>query len=105
MNTKNKAEERMKRIVRAIGTKALPRCELIADLGLRQESRRNFYTNYLHPAIGLGYVRLTRPDSPSSPEQAYKLSKMGLAYLEEISEEEDSKKEQATEEEFKKGTG
>ena len=85
----------MKRIVRAIGTASLPRCELIADLGLRQESRRNFYTNYLHPAIELGYVRQTRPDSPSSPEQAYKLSKMGLAYLEEISEKDDSKKEQA----------
>jgi len=86
----------MKRIVRAIGTQALPRCELIADLGLRQESRRNFYTNYLHPAIEKGYVRLTRPDSLSSPEQAYKLTKMGLEYLEKIRQDEEiSKKEQA----------
>ena len=79
----------------AIGNGTLPRRQLIADLELRQDSRRNFYSNYLHPAIAKGYVCMMRPDSPSSPEQAYRLMADGLDILEKLKQEENSKKEQA----------
>ena len=90
MNTRIKTDERIRRLVVVIGNETLPRRQLIAELDLRQDSRRNFYSNYLHPAIAKGYVCMMRPDSPSSPEQAYRLTAKGLELLEEI-----SKKEQA----------
>ena len=90
MNTKIKTEERIERIIKAIGKSSLPRRELIADLGLRQESRRNFYTNYLNPARDRGLVTMQFPGVPSKPEQTYRLTEKGLEYLDEL-----SKKEQA----------
>ena len=96
MNTKNKTEERVRRLVKVIGKASLPRRELIADLGLRQESRRNFYTNYLNPARERGLVKMQFPESPSCPEQTYRLTKKGLEFLEKLqASEEESKKEQA----------
>ena len=50
MNTKVKTEERVQRLVMVMGKGAHPRRELMAVLGLRQESRRNFYDNYMKPA-------------------------------------------------------
>ena len=57
----------------------MPRRQIIAYLGLKQRSRRNFMDNYLRPAIARGYVVLAYPDSPNKPEQAYRLSANGLA--------------------------
>ena len=95
MNTKIKSDERIRRLVQAIGKEIVPRKGIMAELGLRQNSRRNFYANYLTPAIAKGYVCMVRPDSPSSPEQAYRLTAAGLELLSELAEAEDSKKEQA----------
>lgn len=97
MNTKIKTDERVKKLVKAIGGEVAPRRQLIADLGLRQESRRNFYRNYMYPARDRGLVVMEFMDVPSKPEQAYKLTEKGLAYWEELkhAEEECSKKEQA----------
>jgi hypothetical protein len=61
-----------------MGDKTMPRRQIIAYLGLKQRSRRNFMENYLRPAIAKGYVVLANPDSPSSPDQAYRLSQNGL---------------------------
>ena len=88
MNTKIKTEERIERLVKAIGKDSLPRREMIADLGLRQESRRNFYANYLNPARYRGLVKMQFPESPSCPEQSYRLTKKGLEFLAELLQEE-----------------
>ena len=90
MNTKIKTEERIERLVKTIGKSSAPRRELIAALGLRQESRRNFYTNYLNPARDRGLVTMQFPEVPSMPEQTYRLTEKGLTFLDEL-----SKKEQA----------
>lgn len=98
MNTKNKTEERVRKLVKAIGKEIAPRRQLIADLGLRQESRRNFYSNYMYPARDRGLVVMEYTDVPSKPEQAYKLTEKGLAFWEEMKmhdEADRSKKEQA----------
>lgn len=91
MNTKVKTEERIERLVMAIGKGSLPRRELIADLGLRQDARRNFRDNYLKPATSRGLVRMQFPEVPSRPEQTYLLTEKGLAFWEELQ----SKKDQA----------
>ena len=98
MNTKIKTDERVKKLVKAIGREVAPRRQLIADLGLRQESRRNFYRNYMYPARDRGLVVMEFLDVPSKPEQAYKLTEKGLVFWEELKQaakEESSKKEQA----------
>jgi hypothetical protein len=94
MNTKIKTEERIARLILAMGEGDHSRRELIAALGLRQESRRNFYTNYLHPAKARGLVCMTNPQIPSLPEQAYRLTADGLDFLAQLRQEL-SKKEQA----------
>ena len=90
MNTKIKTEERIRRLVRVIGKSTLPRRELIADLGLHQDARRNFRDNYLKPATARGLVIMQYPETPSRPEQAYRLTANGLDFWEEM-----SKKDQA----------
>ena len=81
MNRKIKIEERVNRLVLAMGEETWPRKGLIAQLGLRQEARRNFYSNYLNPARERGLVTMLFPDIPSWPEQAYLLTEQGKELL------------------------
>ena len=71
-------------MVACLGKETKPRRELMAELGLRESSRRNFRVNYISPAIGHGYVRMTIPRVPSCPEQAYALTQNGLDLLAEL---------------------
>ena len=81
LRPKDKAEERLHKLVLAVGKETMPRRQMIAYLGLKQKSRRNFMDNYLQPAISKGYIVMARPTSPNSPEQAYRLSANGLELL------------------------
>lgn len=74
----DKAQERVHKLILAIGDQTMPRRQIIAYLGLKQNSRCNFLNNYLKPAIAKGYIVMARPSSPNSPEQAYRLSADGL---------------------------
>lgn len=97
MNTKIKIDERVRKLVMAIGGEVVPRRQLIADLGLRQDSRRNFYRNYMYPARDRGLVVMEYSDVPSKPEQAYKLTEKGLTFWAELKQAADgerAKKEQ-----------
>ena len=72
MNTKVKTEERIEKLVMAIGTASSSRRELITALGLKQNARRNFRDNYMKPAAGRGLVVMQFPEVPSLPEQTYR---------------------------------
>jgi len=48
-------------------------------VALKLGGRRNFLAKYLSPAIELGLVEMTQPDSPRSPTQKYRLTAKGLA--------------------------
>lgn len=74
----NKEEARVFKLVLVVGRQVLPRRQLVADLGLRQKSRRNFSDNYLRPTYLKGYIDFAYPNSPNKPEQAYKLTSAGL---------------------------
>ena len=69
---------RVRKMVQVIGHSSLPRRQIVADLGLRQQSRRNFIYNYLKPAVAQGYVTMSFPGSPNKPEQTYRLTEKGL---------------------------
>lgn len=84
---KDRAEERLHKLVLAVGEQTMPRRQMIAYLGLKQKSRRNFMDNYLQPAISKGYIVMARPSSPNSPEQAYRLSADGLDLLVQLRSE------------------
>ncbi len=74
-------DERVKMLVRVIGKASLPRRQLVADLQLRQKSRRTFVDHYMKPAYYMGLVDFAYPNSPTKPEQAYKLTPKGLELL------------------------
>ena len=74
----NKAEERVQKLVLALGRQVLPRRQIIAELGLRQNSRAIFISNYLQPAQKQGLIEYAIPSIPSLPEQAYRLTPKGL---------------------------
>ena len=92
---KNKASERVRKLVKAVGREVVNRKGLIATLGLRQQGIRNFRMNYMLPAREAGYVVMQYARTPHYHEQAYKLTQKGLDYLAEIeAQEKEAEKDQ-----------
>ena len=80
----NKEEARVHKLVLVIGKHVLPRRQIVADLGLRQKSRKVFIDNYLKPTTAKGYIDFAYPLSPNKPEQAYKLTAKGLELYDQL---------------------
>lgn len=57
----------------------MSRQALQAALGLKD--KRSFRKVYLEPAMAAGLVEMTSPDSPSSPQQKYRLTTLGRERL------------------------
>ena len=83
----SKEDARIQKLVLAIGKQTLPRRQLVADLGLRQKSRKVFIDNYLKPTQSEGYITFAFPAHPSLPEQAYRLTAEGLDLYAELTGE------------------
>jgi len=77
---------RIEQLVRIIGKQVLPRRQIIADLGMRQKSRRSLIDHYFGPARKQEYICFAYPNSPNKPEQAYKLTAKGLELLAKLKE-------------------
>ena len=75
------AEWRVQQLVLVLGKQALPRRQILADLGMKQGSRRSLIDHYIRPAYAQGYIDFAYPSSPNKPEQAYKLTAKGLELL------------------------
>lgn len=76
--TTSKEEARVLKLVLALGKQTLPRRQLVAEMNLRQNSRKVFIDNYLKPAQAKGYITYAFPAHHSLPEQAYRLTANGL---------------------------
>ena len=74
----SKVDARVQKLLLVVGRQILPRRQIIADLGLRQNSRRSFINNYWRPAWEQGLIDLAYPNIPSRPEQGYRLTAKGL---------------------------
>ena len=94
---KDKSNDRIRKLVKAVGREVVNRKGLIATLGLRQQGIRNFRMNYMLPAREEGYVVMQYARTPHYHEQAYKLTQKGLDYLAEIEAQEKEVQEQETE--------
>jgi uncharacterized repeat protein (TIGR04076 family) len=79
-----KTDARVQKLILVVGKQALPRRQIIADLGLKQHSRKSLLENYLWPAQEQGYIEFAYPNSPHKPEQAYKLTEKGLALYHQL---------------------
>lgn len=75
---------RVRKLVQVIGHSSLPRRQIIAELGLKQQSRRNFIYNYLKPSVAQGFVTMSYPGVPNKPEQTYRLTANGLDLYESL---------------------
>src|SRR5690554_4554808 len=53
----------------------MKRKELQEALGLRH--RVHFKNTYLNPALDLGLIEMTSPETPRSPQQRYRLTEAG----------------------------
>ena len=73
-----RVDSRVQKMVRAIGKQSLPRRQILAELGLKQKSRKSFIDNYLKPAYAQGYINFAFPASPNKPVQAYRLTAKGI---------------------------
>ena len=71
-------DERVKKLVIAIGKASLPRRQLVADMGLKQGSRHIFRNNYLRPAYEMGRVEMVYDNVPTKNEQIYRITPKGL---------------------------
>lgn len=82
-----RADVRVQKMVLVLGSKILPRRQIVADLGLQQPSRPCFINNYLKPTLSQGYIEFAYPNSPHKPEQAYKLTAKGLKLYKQLTQE------------------
>ena len=55
----------------------MTRGQIMTKLKLRDRS--SFLEFYLSPALRIGFIEMTQPDSPRSPTQKYRLTAKGLA--------------------------
>ena len=85
----NRVDARVRKLVMAVGEKVLPRRQIIAELGLKQKSRRNFADNYMRPAYEKGYIDFAYPSAPNKPEQAYRLTVDGLDLYKRLTNKEE----------------
>lgn len=83
----SKEDARVYKLIQVIGKEKLPRREIIADLGMRQQSRHTFINNYWRPAWERGLVDLTCTTHPNIPEQTYHLTSKGLKLYAQLSGE------------------
>ena len=86
---KDRVEARVFKFVLVVGKKVLPRRQIIADLGMCQQSRHTFINNYWRPAWERGLIDLAYPAAPHKPEQAYRLTAKGLELYAQLTGEED----------------
>lgn len=84
-NNNEQINPRLIRLIKAIGTETLTRRGICGNMDLR--CRRSLWDHYIIPAREEGLVVMAYPDSPNSPDQAYRLSKKGLALLEQLNAE------------------
>ena len=81
---KDKEEARVYKLVQVLGKQVLPRRQIIAELGMRQQSRHTFINNYLRPAWERGLIEFVYTTVPHKPEQSYRLTSKGLELWAEL---------------------
>ena len=69
----DQASDQVKQLLDIIGTKTLSAREIMEHLGLKH--RATFRKNYLRPALDMGLIEMTLPQTPSASGQKYRIRK------------------------------
>ena len=77
--------EQVKGLLKCLSKKPLAIKEAMLCVQLRH--RPTFIYEYLQPAIDVGFVEMTQPDSPKSPTQKYRLTELGKQNTEQATEQ------------------
>jgi len=67
--------DHVRNLLATMGNSPLSVWELME--GLKMNHRPTFRKNYLIPALKAGFVEMTDPNSPKSPQQKYRLTQKG----------------------------
>jgi Fic family protein len=76
------ATEQVRNLLARMGEGDYSAKALMALMGLSH--RPTFLYDYLHPAVAAGWLELTRPETPKSPKQGYRLTASGRKLLLEL---------------------
>jgi Fic family protein len=76
------ATEQVRNLLARMGEGDYSAKALMALMGLSH--RPTFLYDYLHPALAAGWLELTRPETPKSPKQGYRLTASGRKLLLEL---------------------
>ena len=71
--------EQVKRLVLCLNEESLSVKEIWEALKLKH--RPTLAQDYIKPALELGFIEMTQPDSPRSPTQKYRLTEKGCNYI------------------------
>ena len=71
--------EQVKKLIECLKGKTLSKKEILENLNLKH--RQTLEQDYITPALELGFVEMTQPDSPRSPTQKYRLTENGIEYI------------------------
>lgn len=75
----DQVSDQVARLIGALSMTTLGASELMNALGLSH--RPTFRENYLNPALEVGWIERTQPDTPRSPSQRYRLTEAGRRWL------------------------
>ena len=67
--------EQVKKLITCLKEKTLSKKEILVALDMKH--RPTLEQDYIKPALELGLIEMTQPDSPRSPTQKYRLTKKG----------------------------
>lgn len=67
--------EQVKKLIICLNEKILSKKEILVALDMKH--RPTLEQDYIKPALELGLIEMTQPDSPRSPTQKYRLTKNG----------------------------
>jgi len=74
--------DQVKSLLRVLSAGELTLAESMKKLSLSH--RPSFRSRYIHPALKMGLVKMTQPDSPRSPTQRYRLTPKGRSLVKEL---------------------
>ena len=83
----NKTEWRVRKLILSLGRNTLTRRQIMAIMGLKENSRKSFEDNYFKPALEKYYIEFAYPATPNKPIQAYRLTPIGLDLFRSLSQE------------------
>ena len=91
-------DKRVQKLVQALGRNVLTRKQIMAVMGLKENSRQSFIGNYYKPANDRLLIEFAWPGTPNKPAQGYRLTPLGIDMLEQLTQKA-SKQNQPTQEE------